>query len=351
MDRRTVLKTAGTFALAMPFIRNAHAAQTTVTVAAWGGIFRDKYQAAVIGPFQKANPDIRIEYFQVNNSAQNLGTIRGQKAAPQIDISMLDVVVAKAGTDEQLFKPLTAELVPSIGDLFPHAIVPGVAGPAITFDSLECVYATDRVPKKPMSWADLADPAFARQIVMAGIPNIDALTLIMLLSGQKDRISDYDAAIEDGFKAMEKIAPNVLNWDPRPDPAAFVLGGAASVGLIWNARAQSYVDQSDGKLAVADMAEGSTLQMNAINLVNGAPQEQAALQFINYALGRDAQKAFTESMFYAPTNMRAQIDPGALSRTVAAPDKMARVILIDWLKIAELRETMVQKWRRTIAAR
>lgn len=349
MKRRTLLKSAGALALAAPFIRNANAAQATVTLAAWGGVFRDKYQGAVIEPFQKANPDIRIEYFQVNNSAQNLGTIRGQKAAPQIDVSMLDVVVAKGGTDEQLFKPVTAAQIPAISELYPQAIIPGVAGPAITFDSLECVYARDRAPRKPTSWADLADPAFVRQVAVGGVPNIEAITLLMLLSGQKGTISDYTAATEAGFKVMEKVAPNVLTWDPRPDAAAFVLGGAASVGIIWNARAQSYVDQSGGTLAVADMSEGSTMQINTINLVNGAPQEQAALQFMNYALGPEAQKTFTEAMFYAPTNSRTQVRPDALARTIAAPDKMARALTIDWLKIAEIRDSITQQWRRKIA--
>ncbi|NKM65692.1 extracellular solute-binding protein [Rhizobium leguminosarum bv. viciae] len=350
MKRRTLLKSAGTLALAAPFISSARAAQAVVTLAGYGGLFRDRYQAAVLDPFQKANPDIRVEYYQVNNSAQNLGTLRGQKAAPQIDLSILDVTIAKGGTDEQIFKPVTAAQVPAIADLHPQAIIKGVAGPGVTFDSLEIVYAVDRVPKKPTSWAGLSDPVYLRQIGVGGVPSIESIGMMMLMSGQKGKISDYDAAVEAGFKAMEKIAPNVLTWDPRPDAGAFVLGGAASVGIIWNARAQSYVDQSGGKLAVADASEGTTLQINAINLVNGAPQEEAALKFMNYALGQEAQKAFTEAMFYAPTNAKAQIKPEVLARTVAAPEKMARVVSVDWIKIAGIRDAITQQWRRRIAA-
>lgn len=350
MKRRAFLKSTAALALAAPFVGKASAAQAVVTLAGYGGIFRDKYQAAVIDPFQKANPDIRVEYYQMNNSAQNLGTLRGQKGAPQVDLSILDVTVAKGGTDEQIFKPVTASDVPAIADLYSQAVIKGVAGPAVTFDSLEIVYAPGRAPKKPTSWAGLADPAYARQIGVGGVPSLEAIAMMMILSGQKGTISDYDAAVETGFRAIEKIAPNVLTWDPRPDAAAFVLGGAASIGIIWNARAQAYVDQSGGKLAVADTSEGTTLQINAINLVNGAPQEQAALKFMNYALGAEAQKAFTEAMFYAPVNAKAKITPEALARTVAAPEKMARVISVDWIKVAGIREGIIQQWRRRIVA-
>ena len=332
----------------MPFIRTARAAPATVTLAAYGGIFRDHYQAAVIEPFQKANPDIAVQYYQMNNSAQNLGTIRGQKAAPQIDLSILDVTVAKGGTDEKLFEPIGRDELPVLSELYPQAWIEGVAGPAVTFDSVELVYSTERVKPEPASWDVLWNPAFTRQIGIAGMPSLECIALLFVLSGQKGRIADYGKAIEDGFQVLEKIAPHVLTWDPRPDSAALVIGGGSSLGVIWNARAQAYAKQSEGRLGVASPVEGSTLQINAINLVANGPQPAAARRFLAYALGTEAQKAFTEAMFYAPVNARADVAPDALARTIAAPEKMARVVEVDWIKVAGLREGILQQWRRRI---
>ncbi len=44
------------------------------------------------------------------------------------------------------------------------------------------------------------------------------------------------------------------------------------------------------------------------------------MAFANYALSREAQKAFTERMFYAPTNIKAEIAPAALARTASSPE-------------------------------
>ena len=57
------------FALAVP-----PALTKTVTLAAYSGIFQDHYTKAVIEPFMKAHPNIKVEFYGMPNSAQMLGT-------------------------------------------------------------------------------------------------------------------------------------------------------------------------------------------------------------------------------------------------------------------------------------
>jgi putative spermidine/putrescine transport system substrate-binding protein len=92
--------------------------------------------------------------------------------------------------------------------------------------------------------------------------------------------------------------------------------------------------------------EGTVFQINSINLVKGAPNKDAALQFINYALGPQAQKDFAELMFYAPTNVNASVSPEALLRTVVG--QMDRVIPIDWVEYAKVRDKLDEAWRRQV---
>lgn len=55
-------------------------------------------------------------------------------------------------------------------------------------------------------------------------------------------------------------------------------------------------------------------------------------------------------MFYAPVNAKADIAPAALARTVAAPERMSRVLNVDWITVAGIREGIIQDWRRRILA-
>src|SRR5215470_14878739 len=61
-------------------------AETTITFAGYTGLFQDLYTKAVIEPFMKANPDIKVVYYAPGNSAAILGALRAQKSAPQIDV-------------------------------------------------------------------------------------------------------------------------------------------------------------------------------------------------------------------------------------------------------------------------
>jgi putative spermidine/putrescine transport system substrate-binding protein len=319
----------------------------TVTLAAYGGIFQEEYTKAVIEPFMAANPDIRVQYYQMNNSAQTLGTIRGMQAAPQVGVAVMDVTVAKAGTDEGLFEPLTEENMPVIADLYPQARFEGVAGPAVTFDSAALMYSPERITEAPTSWNVLLDPSYDQRIAITGIPSLETISLLLVFNSMNGTVP-YTESLEAGWETMEKVAPQVLTWDPRPDPATFITNGTADLGVGWNARSQVYSDRSNGKLAVATVDEGTALQVNVISLVKGAPNEEASLKFIEYALSPEAQKAFTEAMFYAPVNPNAQISDEALARTVAAPERMAKVIDVDWLEVAKIRDGIIVDWRNRI---
>ena len=96
--------------------------------------------------------------------------------------------------------------------------------------------------------------------------------------------------------------------------------------------------------------EGSVFQINTINIPEGAKNRSAALAFTNYALSQQAQKAFSERMFYAPVNARAEVAPAALARTAATPENRARMIPVDWAEIAKVRDLWNTRWRREVVS-
>ena len=53
-------------------------------------------------------------------------------------------------------------------------------------------------------------------------------------------------------------------------------------------------------------------------------------------------------MFYAPVNTKADISPAAVARTAATPERLARMLDIDWLEVAKIRDGITEQWRRRI---
>src|SRR4051794_34937648 len=109
----------GAFALGL--LSQTAAAQQTVTLMAYSGLFQERYTKAVVEPFMKANPGIKVEYFPMRSSAEMLGNLRAEKAAPQADVVIMDVSVSKAASDEKLLTKIDEKNVPNVADLYPNA--------------------------------------------------------------------------------------------------------------------------------------------------------------------------------------------------------------------------------------
>jgi putative spermidine/putrescine transport system substrate-binding protein len=345
IGRRTLLGGA-LAAVAAPAV-HAQAPSGEITFLGYTGIFEDNYKPAVVEPFMRRFPDIRVNYISGTNSAQILGTLRGQRAHPQVDVALLDVSIARAGNDEGLLARLDPAQVPNLGELFDLAKPPQEGfGPAVTFDHLTVIYDTRAVVPPPAALRDLWDGRFRGKLAIYAPPDINGLALTILVNHTLG--ADYKETIDGAIRRLAELAPNVQTWTPNPDSYTLILNGVVSAGTGWNARSQLFSDQSQGRLGVLLPQDGSAFQINTLNLVANAPNARAAQAFINYAIGAEAQKAFTERMFYGPVNRTAQIAPEALRRTAASPENMARMVPIDWAYVATVRDRWNERWRREV---
>jgi putative spermidine/putrescine transport system substrate-binding protein len=347
INRRAMLVAAAAAMLpvAAPAVAQDTSISGTITLGAYSGIFQDNYMKAVVEPFMKKFPNVKVTFYPFPNSAQMLGSLRAQKGSPQLDVVIMDVSIAKVGTDEDLFAPLDPKAIPSLGDLHEAATAPGVHGRAVTFDHLTLLYNSKLVTPAPTSWTELWNKKYAGKVVIPGIPDIQGIALTIIankLAGGGDPM----AGVDKGLARMVELAPLVQTWDPKPDPYTLIINGTAAIGIGWNARSQFYHDESKGIQGVVLPKEGSVFQINVINLVKGSKSQKAAEAFINYALDTEAQKAFTETMFYAPTNKKAQISKAAADRTAAG--FMESMIPVDWIAMAKARDRLTEQWRRQV---
>lgn len=324
---------------------------TTISLMGYSGVVQDNYTKAVVEPFMKAHPDIKVEYVPGDSAATMLGTLRSQKSSPSTDVAIFDISVANTGNKEGIFQPLDPKLVPNMKDVAKRGQVEGNYGPAVTFDNLVLLYNKKKISTAPTSWNDLWDPKYSDQVVIDAAPDLQGLSLMVIIN--KMLGADYKKTIDPAVNKLAELAPHVQSWKPNPDPYTMIENGSASIGIGWNARAQYYADQSNGRLGVVIPKEGSVFQTNSVNLVKDAPNAEAAQTFINYALSPKAQAAFTDQMFYAPTNTKAnaKVSKAAKSRTATTPERLSKIIDVDWNYIAAHNDDWTQIWQRKILSK
>ena len=278
-----------------------------------------------------------------------LGTIRAQKSDPQVDVAIMDVTTSNIANAEISLRQNVMADVPSLSELHPDArAVGGDFGPAVTYDHLVLVYDTQNLNPPLAKLADLWRPDLKGQIALAAPPNIQGLALTAMV--EKMTGGDYRKSVDAAIAKLRELAPSVQTFEPNPDGYSLILNGVVRVATGWNARAQLYSDQSNGRIGVLLPPEGSVFQINTINVTAGSKNRVAAMAFVNFALSQAAQKSFTERMFYGPTNAKAQIDAKAIARTAAQPESRSRMIPLDWNEVVKLRDQWNNRWRREVIA-
>jgi putative spermidine/putrescine transport system substrate-binding protein len=318
----------------------------TATVMAYSdGPFQDNYTGTVLAPYNKQGGPNQAEFHGSASSATMLGELRTQKTSPQVDVVIMDTTTAAIACAEGLIEKITPDMLPVLADLDPQAKDANGCGPAVTFDHFIIAYDSKAVQPPPTSLMELKDPKWKGRVSLSAPPNIQALALTAILAQSEG--GDWRKA-ETAFKTLREMAPNVQTFDPQPDGYTLILNDTLAFATGWNARAQLFHDKSQGRVGVMLPKEGTVLQLNMINLVKGAPHREAGLAFMRYALSPEAQKAFTERMFYGPTNSKAQISPDAAARTSAGAENKGKIIPVDWNEMVKLRDNWTQRWRREV---
>jgi putative spermidine/putrescine transport system substrate-binding protein len=318
-------------------------AQAQMTLMAYAGIFRDNYTQTVVAPFGQ-----NVQYVEGGTSAQMLGTLRAQRADPQIDVVIMDVTTATIACREGLVERLDPAAFPVFAQLDAQARqAGGECGPAVTYDHLVLVYDTRAVPQRPAGFSVLWEPQHRGRVALSAPPNIQGLALTAILAHSSG--GNWREANQ-AFARLRQLAPSVQTFDPNPDGYTLILNDQVRFATGWNARAQLYSDQSQGRIGVVLPAEGAVFQINTINIVANARNRARAAAFVTHALSAPMQAAFTERMFYGPTNTTANVSPAAMARTALAPEFRDRVIPLDWNEMIPLREGWNQRWRREVIA-
>lgn len=337
-----MLGVAGLTATAWPV---AAQSGSQVTLMTYSGIFQEQYTAGVIAPFQAASGN-RVQYFAPGTSAQMLGTLRAQKADPQVDVVIMDTTTAALACAEGLVEKITPAEMPVLNQIDAQArTAGGECGPGVTFDHLVMIYDTKAINPAPTRFMDMANPALRGRVSVSAPPNIQGLVLTAILAHANG--GDW-RNLRNAIPGLKEIAANAQTFDPKPDGATMILNDQIAFATGWNARSQLYSLQSQGRIGVVLPQEGTAFQINTINVVAGSRNAAAARAFMAHALSAEAQKAFTERLFYGPTNTTAQISPEARARTAQSGEFTGRVIPLDWVEMQRVRETWNQRWRREV---
>ncbi len=352
--RRKFMLTAGAVATTAAVIRPRPAsAADTLTIAAYGGEYRDIFTRTVIQPFEKKF-GVQVIYDD-SGGVDPYPRIRASRGAPGFDVAA-ELVVATSilGAKEKLLEPITEKEVPNLKHVWKRSreLIPP-NGIVQTYQYLALMWNKKQL-EKPTSWLDYwqARKHYGDKVKghlathTPGNFTLAAYALIMAArsTGGDERHMD---------KAWEMLK------ESRPDVAVSAASSAQAVPYIeneqiwimpfWSARSAIYVNRGL-PYGMTIPKEGTLLLGNTAGIPIGAKNKKLAFEFLNFRLEPEIQKAFCEAYNASPG--RPDITgwkPEFVEQQITTEDKMKTMLTPDDAYIASVQRDWTLKWQEIMA--
>jgi putative spermidine/putrescine transport system substrate-binding protein len=321
------------------------AAQTQdLTVIVYGGSFEEGWKKAVIEPFERANPGIRVR-IATGLTMQTVAMMRAQRNDPRIDVIMMDEVGAAQAHAEGLFEPLTEATVPNMASLYPQFRVAGDPYTKFMYVSQVIAYDRARIPTAPTSFRDLWKPEYRSRVA---IPDINTSHGVMLLIMAARLNGGSETNISPGFDSLKTLRPSIVTfWSQHAQVSQLFTQGDIWITTWTSDRAQGLID-SGGGIAWTIPKEGAFLIDSTIGIARGTRQLDAAQRYINYVLGPDAQAANARHTYLAPVNRTVRLPADVAAKLPVAEGTLDRLTNADWVAVNAVRPQWVDRWNREI---
>lgn len=344
-----VLRRLGLAALAattMAFLPapSAQAQPQELTVIVYGGSFEEGWKKAVIEPFERANPNIRVR-IATGLTMQTVAMMRAQRSDPRIDVIMMDEVGAAQAHAEGLFEPLTPAAIPNMADLHPQFRVPGDPYTKFMYVAQVIAYDRNRIRTAPASFRDLWKPEYRNRVA---IPDINTSHGVMLLIMAARMDGGGERAIAPGFDSLKALRPGIVTfWSQHAQVSQLFTQGDIWITTWTSDRAQGLID-SGGGIAWTIPREGAFLIDSTIGIARGTRRLDAAQRYINYVLGPDAQAANAQHTYLAPVNRQVRLSPEVARKLPVGPGVLESLTNADWNQVNTDRPQWVDRWNREI---
>jgi len=298
-------------------------------------IWPENWARPMFEEFEKAT-GIHVNFVRFS-SGEALVRVVAEKNNPQVDVLFGGPVEThSAGIKEGVFEPYKPPSYDVLEARFkdPQGYWVGIADDPLVFMSNK-KFLAEKGLNAPASWNDLLDPAYKGMIQMA-----DARTSGTAVTRVFSILEIYGRDEEKAFDYMKKLRANVQVYTKSGGGGTIPVGlGQAGAGIFFIVDALK-TQQEGYDVAVSFPKEGIGTATEAIALIKGARNPEAAKKLIDWAASPAMQNLFAKyKINFLPAHPEVQVEP-----SLAAVLKGANIFPIDSAWAGENRKRIVEMW-------
>jgi putative spermidine/putrescine transport system substrate-binding protein len=276
-----------------------------LVVGAWGGAYNEATQKFYGKPYEEeGGPALRF----VDAPGTQLARLQAQNRADQIQWDLLDSIAAGdafLANAKGFLEPLPADLKSKFEEILGPEKVSDFG---YTMGSLGNVIVCnmDKVDTCPKNMEEFYDPEkFPNDRMMPGFGAIYVATTAMIANGTPPSETqttpiDLDAV----FETLERIRPTVkVFWESGDQQEQVIRSGEVDMAIMWSGRAYRLIKEGVNLKVVWD---GGALEPGYMAVVKGAPNKEAAFDFLEWIAEHPEQQAeWAQFLEYSVPNPEA----------------------------------------------
>ncbi|WP_323041894.1 ABC transporter substrate-binding protein [Gemmobacter sp.] len=298
--KKFLVLTSALAGLALP------AAAQEVTVMGWGGAYTASQIEAYHKPFT-AKTKVKVNSVDADNPAT---PIKAQVEAKNVSIDVASVEIADAVRlcDEGLVEIIDAATLPAAPDGTPavNDFIEGTLSECmIPTDVFSTVVAFDssKFPNGgPKTIADFFDTA--KFPGKRGVKKGAKVVLEMALMADGVPAAEvYDtlstpAGVDRAFAKLNSIKKDAVFWEAGAQPPQLLADGEVTMTIAWNGRIFNAA-MADGK-PFEILWDGQVFEWEGWVIPKGAPNKEAALEFVKFSTSTEPLAAAANWISYGP---------------------------------------------------
>ncbi len=293
-------------------------------------------------PLIEKKQNIKVLY-EGTNSLINLEKLRNNKARPTMTLTMMDDPVLVIAEREKLIKKLPAE-VTNLANVIPGAKPRGMwanwCQPLCSFS-----YNTKALPKGLASYAEAWDPKFKERIIVISMRVTQAIAPLLAATHHvtKKPLSECLPEWQAGIERMKELRPNIMQVSTNyPQAQQLNETGECDLFMSPDSRTTLFRKAQGAPVDQGMPKEGLFAMPAGVALVEGGPNQDAGITFLNEMLSPETQAYIGKTFYSRPTNAKTVLPQG-----LSFPD----LVSLDWEYFADNRTAMIERFEREVSAR
>ena len=281
-------------------------AADSITVVSWGGAYTKSQVEAYHKPWMEATGN-KVVSEDYNGG---LSEVKAQVEAGNVKWNLMDVELSDAvrGCDEGLFEEISIDDFPAGADgtAAKDDFLPGTyTDCAVANIVWSTIYAYDSSKidgDAPSTIADFFDvEKFPGKRGLRKNPKANLEMALMADGVAADEVYavlDSEEGIERAFAKLDSIKDEVVWWEAGAQPPQLLADGEVAMTTAYNGRIFNAVASEDKPFEI--VWDGQVWDLDLWVMPKGAPNREAALDFMKYSTGTEALAAQASWISYGP---------------------------------------------------